>query len=150
MSRRTSPVSGVNAPHVKQLQKELSDLKSATLAASADDSVSAAATGIEASQVPSFDSLTRTEQAAASLGVAPESWKPIAFMNVRCNSGSSQMPLRYSATVLTQRCVNFVQNAHYEALVKSNAIDDTLARRIEVRFRTACSPFFVSLAEPCS
>ena len=28
-----------------------------------------------------FDSLTPTEQAAGSLGVHPDAWKPIAFMN---------------------------------------------------------------------
>lgn len=50
-----------------------------------------------------FDQLSGTEQAAGSLGVHPEAWKPIKFMN----------------------------NAHYESLIKSNALDDDLARRIE-------------------
>ena len=53
--------------------------------------------------VPRFDQLTATEQAAGSLGVHPEAWKPIRFMN----------------------------NAHFDTLKKNNALDDTLARRIE-------------------
>ena len=52
---------------------------------------------------PAFDQLTPTEQAAGSLGVHPAAWKPIKFMN----------------------------NAHYDQLKVSNALDDTLARRIE-------------------
>ena len=50
-----------------------------------------------------FDSLTGPEQSAASLGVHPEAWKPIKFMN----------------------------NKHYEQLITSNSLDDNLARRIE-------------------
>ncbi|MGB0190478.1 MAG: hypothetical protein ACPF9W_05860, partial [Nocardioides sp.] len=49
------------------------------------------------------ESLTETEKSAASLGVHPDAWKPIKFMN----------------------------NAHYDTLIKSNALDPTLARRIE-------------------
>ncbi len=54
--------------------------------------------------LPSFDSLSPVEQAAGSLGVHPDEWKPIAFMN----------------------------NGHFDALMKANALDSTLARRIEV------------------
>ena len=53
--------------------------------------------------VPQFDQLSSTEQAAGSLGVHPEAWKPIKFMN----------------------------NAHFDSLKKNNALDDDLARRIE-------------------
>ncbi len=52
---------------------------------------------------PAFDQLTPTEQAAGSLGVHPAAWKPIKFMNA----------------------------AHYANLKRENALDDTLARRIE-------------------
>ena len=52
---------------------------------------------------PRFDQLTATEQAAGSLGVHPEAFKPIKFMN----------------------------DAHYDSLKKNNALDDDLARRIE-------------------
>lgn len=50
-----------------------------------------------------FETLNGTEQAAGSLGVHPEAWKPIKFMN----------------------------NAHFDALINANALDDHLARRIE-------------------
>lgn len=50
-----------------------------------------------------FDKLSGVEQAAGSLGVVPNAWKPIKFMN----------------------------DAHYKTLVESNALDDDLARRIE-------------------
>lgn len=47
--------------------------------------------------------LNETEKSAASLGVDPDAWKPIAFMN----------------------------DAHYSSLLKKNAIDDELAKRLE-------------------
>lgn len=47
--------------------------------------------------------LTETEKSAASLGVNPESWQPISFLN----------------------------DAHYETLLKTNAIDGDLAKRLE-------------------
>jgi hypothetical protein len=47
--------------------------------------------------------LTETEKSAASLGVNPEQWRPIGFLNT----------------------------AHYETLLKSNALDDSLARKLE-------------------
>jgi hypothetical protein len=47
--------------------------------------------------------LSETEKSAASLGVHPEHWKPIAFMN----------------------------DAHYETLLKSNAIEGELAKKLE-------------------
>lgn len=60
--------------------------------------------------VAMFDQLTPTEQAAGSLGVHPEAWRPIKFMNA----------------------------AHYDQLRKSNALDDHLARRIEA-FKTVAA-----------
>lgn len=56
-----------------------------------------------------FDQLNPVEQSAASLGVHPDAWKPISFMN----------------------------EAHYKTLVSSNALDATLARRIEAFRRLA-------------
>ena len=50
-----------------------------------------------------FNSLSPTEQSVACLGVSPDEWKPISFLN----------------------------NAHYEQLIASNMLDDNLARRIE-------------------
>lgn len=90
------------APHVEQLQKELGDLKEAAVAANVADNLSAE--GAQTTEnAPSFDQLSGTEKSAASLGVHPEAWKPIGFMN----------------------------NAHYDQLMKSNALDDNLARRID-------------------
>lgn len=69
------PVENV-APHVAQLQKELGELKQASIAADVANNV--AASGAEAAPAtPSFDSLSHTEKSAASLGVHPEAWKPI-------------------------------------------------------------------------
>ena len=51
----------------------------------------------------SFDSLNHIEQQAGSLGVHPEAWKPISFMN----------------------------NSHYDTLIKSNSLDHDLVTRIE-------------------
>lgn len=50
-----------------------------------------------------YDELTEKEKSAASLGVNPSELRPIAFMN----------------------------EGHFEALKKANALDSTLARRIE-------------------
>ena len=50
-----------------------------------------------------WENLTETEKSAASLGVHPEAWKPIAFMNT----------------------------VHYDTLLKSNAIDESLAKQLE-------------------
>jgi hypothetical protein len=50
-----------------------------------------------------WSELSETERSAASLGVSPEHWKPIAFMN----------------------------DAHYETLLKTNAIDGELAKKLE-------------------
>ena len=52
-----------------------------------------------------FDQLNPVEQSAASLGVTPNEWKPISFLNT----------------------------AHYKQLINANMLDDTLARRIEVK-----------------
>lgn len=50
-----------------------------------------------------WDDLTATEKSAASLGVSPDDWKPISFMNT----------------------------AHYDTLLKTNAVDADLAKRLE-------------------
>lgn len=51
----------------------------------------------------SWGDLSETEKSAASLGVHPDAWKPIGFMNT----------------------------SHYDTLLKSNAIDADLARKLE-------------------
>ena len=101
MSTRRSSV--VKSAQVEELQKELSTLRQAAVDASADanDAATASVGRFEAAQA--FEQLTPTEQAAASLGVHPEAFRPIGFMNT----------------------------AHYNTLLKMNALDDDLARRIE-------------------
>ena len=94
-------------PQVEALQKELQDCKAA---AASDVEATNAPTAPEGVSKADFDSLTPTEQSAASLGVSPDAWKPIGFMN----------------------------NAHYDTLLKSNALDDDLARRIEA-YRTVAA-----------
>lgn len=64
-----------------------------------------------AGATPTFEQLSTTEQAAGSLGVVPNEWKPIQFMNT----------------------------AHYDALLKSNSMDDTLVRRIAAFQKVAAS-----------
>lgn len=83
---------------VAKLRSELDDLKAQARAADAAD---VAAQNVHSHE---FDQLTPTEQSAASLGVSPTAWKPIAFLN----------------------------NGHYEQMIKANLLDDNLARRIEV------------------
>ena len=61
---------------VEKLQKDLSDLKEAAIAANATDSIEAPSAEVSP-DAPSFDSLTKTEQACAKLGVHPDAWKPI-------------------------------------------------------------------------
>lgn len=53
--------------------------------------------------VCAFTELSEVEKSAASLGISPGSFKPISFLNT----------------------------GHYDALIKANMLDDTLARRIE-------------------
>ena len=93
--RKNEPIAD---KHVAVLRQELSDLKSQTHVLDA--------TPVTSSNLASneFDALAPVEQSAASLGVDPNSLKPIAFMN----------------------------NAHYKQLLDANMLDDTLARRIEV------------------
>ena len=88
---------------VGALQSELKALKEAQqmtpCASTPSTSEGEPASGLKLT----FDQLTPTEQAAASLGVDPNAYKPIAFMN----------------------------NQHYDSLIRANALDDQLARRIE-------------------
>lgn len=101
-------------PHVNEhaaaIQKGLADLKETYEAQNRTDNVAAT---VPEGETPSaaFDGLSPVEQSAASLGVHPDSWKPIGFMNA----------------------------SHYDTLLKSNALDDTLARRIEAYRNVATS-----------
>lgn len=57
-----------------------------------------------------WNDLTETEKSAASLGVSPEQWRPIAFLNT----------------------------AHYDTLLKANSIDESLAKKLEA-YKTVAS-----------
>ena len=50
-----------------------------------------------------WEALSETEKSAASIGVSPDAWKPIGFMN----------------------------NAHYGELLRNNALDSRLTQQIE-------------------
>jgi hypothetical protein len=59
-----------------------------------------------------YDKLNDTEKAAANLGVSPNEWKPIGWLN----------------------------SGHFEALQRANAMDSTLVRRIEAFKAVSASP----------
>ena len=63
----------------------------------------AEATTGAAEDVLQFDDLTETEKSAAMIGVSPDDWKPIGFMNTQ----------------------------HYKTLLQNNALDGNLAQGIE-------------------
>ena len=105
MSRRAKPPSTTAEAEVAKLRTELEELKNSARVADA------AAIAMNANPgAHTFDALSPVEQSAASLGVSPDSWKPIQFLN----------------------------NAHYQQLISSNMLDDDLARRIEA-YRTVAA-----------
>ena len=63
----------------------------------------AATTGAVGTAELNFDDLTETEKSAAMIGVSPEDWKPIGFMN----------------------------SAHYRTLLENNALAGSLTQKIE-------------------
>ena len=85
------------------LREDLEALRAQTRVA--DESTRA-----EADVLNHYSGLTPTEVAAASLGVEPDAWKPLSFMNT----------------------------SHYESLIKNNALSDQLARRLEA-YKTVAS-----------
>ena len=87
-------------PEVARLRAELDDMKRA---ASEADQVDISAGVADSTNAHEFDKLSRVEQSAASLGVAPNSFRPISFLN----------------------------EGHYKQLISANLLDDNLARRIE-------------------
>lgn len=97
------------------LRAELEALKKAHVTAEIAGKISADGAPVMAmnkntvEETTSFSQLSSVEQAAGSLGVHPDAWKPIKFMNA----------------------------AHYDTLLKNNAIGEDLARRIEVCFKHA-------------
>jgi len=68
-----------------------------------DTDATIAATQSPLMQDAAYHALSPTEQSVANLGINPTHWKPIAYLN----------------------------NRHYEQLLKANMLDEVLARRIE-------------------
>ena len=86
--------------HVYQLQRDLEELRAVNA------QVQAAATAADAADAAgglTMEDLNETERSAASLGVSPDEWKPISFMNA----------------------------AHYDSLLKKNVLSSRLAQQIE-------------------
>jgi hypothetical protein len=111
------------ASNASQLQKELADLKATASQASVKTNVNEAP-NFEAANT-AFEDLSPVEKSAASLGVNPDALKPISWLN----------------------------EGHHQALLRANALDGNLARRIEVRLaplslRQACSERAVCLRRP--
>jgi len=88
---------------VSKLRSDIEDMKAQTRVADVAGVAGVADVASQNVHCHEFDQLSPTEQSAASLGVNPSSWKPISFLN----------------------------NKHYDALIKANMLDDSLARRIE-------------------
>ena len=79
-SRRPQPAMNADA---SRLRSELEHLKqqSALVEAAGTAAQEGLAAPVSKDGIPAFDQLSGTEQAAGSLGVHPQAWKPIKFMN---------------------------------------------------------------------
>ena len=88
--------SDVDTPRIAMSMRPKTDLKA--------PSVSKLPATESPAGVLEWKDLSETEKSAASLGVHPEQWKPIGFLNT----------------------------AHYDTLLKANALDDGLAKKLEV------------------
>ena len=85
------------------VRRDLGQLKATALEANRLDQVDSSVRPEGHEAAAAYDALLPHEQSAASLGVHPDSLRPIGFLNA----------------------------GHYENLKKSNALSDDLARRIE-------------------
>lgn len=74
MSARRAKVNEADELTLK-MRSDLADLKAQARATEAAD------LAVHNVHSHAFDQLTATEQSAASLGVSPTAWKPIAFLN---------------------------------------------------------------------
>lgn len=88
MSVRSTPPS---ANHAHQLRADLENFRNATAAVASNEAEI------------TFDSLSEAEKSAATIGVSPDDWKPISFMNT----------------------------SHYTTLLKKNALAGRLTQQIE-------------------
>ena len=95
--------------YANAVRKDLESLKATAVEASRVDNVDPTVRPEGTEAAAAYDQLAPHEQAAASLGVHPDSLRPIGFMN----------------------------SAHYDNLKKSNALSDDLSRRIEAYKKVA-------------
>ena len=95
-------------PEVAKLQTALDDLKKTAAAADAAE----APVPETAPPAPAFNSLTATEQSAASLGVAPEAWKPIGCAQPPCPPLHCPLsPCRFVSSLTLPLCRSHEQRA---------------------------------------
>ena len=90
-----------NAASVMRLRADIDQARAMQVAETVTATTEATAAPVEGAL--SFDALTETEKSAASIGVSPDEWKPIGFMNAQ----------------------------HYSTLLKNNALAGDLAQGIE-------------------
>lgn len=98
-SRR--PKTSVQEEYANKLRAEINDLKAASAPTATESPAMVYESSSSASLV--FEDLSQTEQACASLGAAPDGFRPLQWLN----------------------------NGHYQQLRDNNQMDDTLVRRLE-------------------
>jgi len=112
MSMRPSeetPAQIENAASVLRLRASIDQVRSIQAPGATETVTAATAETVEG--VLNFDDLTETEKSAAMIGVSPDEWKPIGFMN----------------------------REHYRTLLENNAIAGDLAQGIEAYKQVANS-----------
>ena len=92
-----------NAASVMRLRADIDQARAMQAPVAETVTATTEATAAPVEGALSFDDLTETEKSAASIGVSPDEWKPIGFMNAH----------------------------HYSTLLKNNAISGDLAQGIE-------------------
>jgi|TARA_B110000977_G_scaffold122311_1_gene157161 hypothetical protein len=97
-----------DSDHVSLLRSEISEMKKAALnngpgGHGGHNGLSNDGADVSSSPALSFEDLSHTEQACASLGAAPEQLRPLGWLNA----------------------------GHFDQLVKNNQMDDILVRRLE-------------------
>ena len=99
MSMRRSDAKTMSA--ADQLRSDIQQIKVAAAETAAAPLEADAVSSMDAAA--EFEALTETEKSAATLGVQPNEWRPISWMN----------------------------NSHYTSLLKKNAIGGRLTQQIE-------------------
>lgn len=95
--------------YASAVRADLNQLKATAAEATRLENIDQTARPVEGEAAAAYDALAPHEQAAASLGVHPDSLRPIGFLNA----------------------------GHYDQLRKSNALSDDLSRRIEAYKKVA-------------